>query len=220
MEKQYIEQARFNMVEQQIRPAEVLDPTVLELIATTHRENFVPKPYMQLAFSDSEIPLNRSEVMMKPIVEARMLQALAIKRQDKILEIGSGCGYVTSLLAKLGQSVVSMEIDPDLAKLAESNLRQAGITNVTLLNQDGSQGCAEKGLYEAIAVTASLPEYNSEIEAQLSIGGRAFMVVGKAPTMEATLITRISENEWQREPLFETVLPPMRNILLAAEFVF
>ena len=220
MEKQYVDQARFNMVEQQVRPAEVLDPTVLELIAKSKRENFVPQAYAELAYCDSEIPLNVSEVMMTPIVEARMLQALAIKPSDKILEIGSGSGYVTHLLAQLGQSVVSLEIDPELAKTAEQNLRQAGSNNVSILCQDGSHGCPEKGLYEVIAVTASVPDIMPEIEAQLSIGGRAFMIIGKAPTMEATLITRISETEMQRDPLFETVLPPMRNIPQTPEFVF
>jgi len=220
MEKQYVEQARFNMVEQQIRPAEVLDPTVLNLISNTQRENFVPAAYSGLAYCDTEIPLNRDEVMMTPIIEARMLQALAIKAEDKILEIGSGSGYVTSLLATLGQSVISLEIDPALAKLAQDNLRKAGISNAKILCQDGSRGCPEQGLYEVIAVTASLPASSPEIEAQLSIGGRAFVVIGKAPTMEAMLITRISENEVQRESLFETVLPPMRNISQAAEFIF
>lgn len=220
MEKQYVEQARFNMVEQQVRPAEVLDPTVLDLIGKSHRENFVPAPYMKLAYSDTAIPLNQSEVMMTPIVEARMLQALAITPTDKILEIGSGCGYVTSLLAALGQSVISLELDPTLAKSAEDNLRKAGIDNVEIICKDGSHGYAERGLYEVIAVTASLPQTSAAIEQQLSIGGRAFMVIGKAPTMEATLVTRISETEVLREPLFETVLPAMRNIPQHPEFVF
>jgi len=220
MEKQYVEQARFNMVEQQVRPAEVLDPTVLELIASTHRENFVPDAYAKLAYSDTEIPLNSTEVMMTPIIEARMLQALAIQKTDKILEIGSGSGYVTSLLAALGQSVISLEIDPDLAKLAQQNLSRAGISNAQVICQDGSHGYADKGLYEAIAVTASMPRGSAEIESQLSLGGRAFMILGKAPTMEATLITRISETEFLREPLFETVLPAMKNIPQAAEFIF
>jgi len=192
----------------------------LNLIARSQRENFVPEAYSQLAYCDSEIPLNSSEVMMKPIIEARMLQALAITPNDKILEIGSGSGYVTSLLASLGQSVVSLEIDPTLAKLAEENLRKAGINNAKILCQDGNKGCPDKGLYEVIAVTASLPTLSPEIETQLSVGGRAFMIVGKAPTMEAMLITRLSETEIQREPLFETVLPPMRNIPQTPEFIF
>lgn len=220
MENQFTEKARFNMVEQQIRPAEVLDPEVLSLVADVHREDFVPQRYRDLAFCDSEIPLNDSEVMMKPIVEARMLQALSVSSTDKVLEIGSGSGYVTCLLAKMSQSVISLELDEKLAETAKENLSRAGINNAKVLCMDGSKGYPEQGLYEVIAVTASLPSISGAIEQQLSVGGRAFMIVGRAPNMEAMLITRISETEFQRDALFETVIPPMRNIPEIREFEF
>ena len=215
-----MEQARFNMIEQQIRPAEVLDPTVLSIIADVPRENFVPAEYQQLAYSDSNIPLANGQTMMSPIQEARLLQALNVQPDDEILEIGTGSGYPTALLAKLGKQVTSVEIDQQLSSSAAQKLRQENITNVTLEVGDGCKGWSAKAPYDVIAVTGSLPVMCSELKQQLKAGGRLFVVVGAEPAMSAMLITRISDDQWSEEELFETVIPPLINAEKPPEFVF
>lgn len=215
-----MEQARFNMIEQQIRPAEVLDPLVLNTISEVHRELFVPKEYMELAFSDTNIPLNEFESMMSPIQEARLLQALNIQSDDNILEIGTGSGYLTALLAKLGSHVTSIEIDQNLSDSASQKLRANNINNVTLEVGDGSKGWASKAPYDVIAVTGSLPIMCDEYKFQLKPGGRLFVIVGTAPAMEARLITRVSDNQWSEEELFETSINALQNADKPSEFVF
>ena len=215
-----MEQARFNMIEQQIRPAEVLDPVVLHTISEVPREMFVPSNYRQLAFSDTNIPINDTEVMMSPIQEARMLQALNIQPSDEILEIGTGSGYVTALMAKIGTHVTSIEIDQQLSSSAAQKLRDQKITNVSLEVGDGAKGWATHAPYDAIAVTGSLPILCEDLQMQLREGGRLFVVVGTEPAMSARLITRISENQWSQEELFETVVPPLKNAEKPSEFVF
>ncbi|WP_455223474.1 protein-L-isoaspartate O-methyltransferase family protein [Kaarinaea lacus] len=213
-------QALFNMIEQQIRPAEVLDSQVLNIISEVPREYFVPTEYRQLAYSDTNIPLGNGQTMMSPIQEARLLQALHIGEQDEILEIGTGSGYLTALLAKLGKQVVSVDIDQKLSSAAAQKLREHGITNVTLDVGDASKGWSQKAPYDVIAVTGSLPVMCDELKQQLKHGGRLFVIEGSAPAMSALLITRINENQWAEEELFETVISPLINAEKPSEFVF
>ena len=203
MNEMDMEQARFNMIEQQIRPAEVLDPTVLHTIAEVPREFFVAAAYQQLAFSDTNIPLNANQVMMSPIQEARMLQALSVQPTDTVLEIGTGSGYVTALLAKMGKHVTSIEIDQQLSSSVAHKLRDQKITNVTLEVGDGS-----------------LPILCEDLKLQLREGGRLFAIVGSEPAMSAKLIIRINESQWSEEEMFETVIPPLINAEKPSEFVF
>ena len=215
-----MEQARFNMIEQQIRPAEVLDPMVLSTIAEVQREHFVPTNYRDLAFSDTNIPVSDKEVMMSPIQEARLLQALSVQSDDNILEIGTGSGYLTALLAKIGGQVTSVEVDQNLSETAAKKLRDNGIKNVTLEVGDGSKGWTSNAPYDVIAVSGSLPMMCDEFKHQLKPGGRLFVIVGNKPAMCAKLITRISENQWSEEELFETVIDPLQNAEKPTEFVF
>ncbi|WP_455200193.1 protein-L-isoaspartate O-methyltransferase family protein [Kaarinaea lacus] len=215
-----MEQALFNMIEQQIRPAEVLDATVLNIISEIPREYFVPSEYRQLAYSDTNITLANGQVMMSPIQEARLLQALNIQPTDEILEIGTGSGYLTALLAKLGKQVTSIEIDQQLSSDAAQKLRQHDITNVTLEVGDASRGWSQKAPYDVIAVTGSLPIMCDDLKQQLKKGGKLFVIVGSDPAMSATLITRVDENQWSEEILFETVIPPLDNAEKPSQFVF
>jgi len=214
------EQARFNMIEQQIRPAEVLDYRVLDTIAATPREDFVPEDFRELAFSDINIPIGDGEVMMKPIMEARLLQALNVQPGDRILEIGTGSGYFTALLAKLGQSVDSVEIDPVLLQQAQARLEAHGISNVTLTEGDGARGWDQGGDYDVIAITGSLPSLPESMKQKLSINGRLIAIIGTAPVMEVTLITRLSSDQWTLDALYETELPALRNAEQPQGFVF
>jgi len=220
MNEMNTEQARFNMIEQQIRPADVLDSAVLDIIAAVPREAFVPDAYQQLAFSDTHIPLASGQVMMKPIQEARLLQALHISAEDNILEVGTGSGYVTALLAKLGKQVTSVEIDENLSRTAGETLSQQGISNVTLEIGDAAKGWPKQAPYDVIAVTGSLSRLNDNFKQQLKIGGRLFVIVGTEPAMSSLLITRAAEQQWSEENLFETVLPPLINAEKRPEFVF
>lgn len=220
MNEKIMEQALFNMIEQQIRPAEVLDATVLNTIAEIPREHFVPSEYQQLAYSDTNITLANGQVMMSPIQEARLLQALNIQPVDEILEIGTGSGYLTALLAKLGKQVTSVEIDQKLSSNTAQKLRQHNITNVTLEVGDASKGWPQKAPYDAIAITGSLPVMCDDLKQQLKEGGKMFVIVGSEPAMSATLITRVGENQWSEEELFETVIPPLDNVEKPPQFVF
>jgi len=220
MKQARMELARFNMIEQQIRPAEVLDATVLQTISQVPRERFVPEKYRDLAFSDSQIPLSERSSMMSPIQEARLLQALNIQKQDKILEIGTGSGYLTALLATLGQQVISVEIDPSLSQHAATLLHDQNITNVSLEVGDASLGWPTHAPYDVIAVTGSMPVMCQELKAQLSIGGRLFVIIGGQPAMSARLITRINDNQWSEQTLFETAIAPLINAPQPSAFVF
>jgi len=214
------EQARFNMIEQQIRPAEVLDQRVLEVIANTPREAFVPASYRDLAFSDINIPLPNGQVMMKPIMEGRLLQALNIQPEDSILEIGTGSGYFTALLAKLGKQVHSVEIDADIMATAQTHLTAQGIENVTLLQGDAARGWDQNGPFDAIVITGSLPILPESFQQQLTVGGRMVAIVGQSPVMQVLLITRVSETEWSNKYLFETDFPALINAEQPSAFVF
>ncbi|MFN2349933.1 MAG: protein-L-isoaspartate O-methyltransferase [Thioalkalivibrio sp.] len=215
------EQARFNMVEQQIRPWDVLDQNVLDVIEQTPRELFVVEEHLGLAYADIEIPLGHGEAMMSPKVEARMLQALNVQPTDVCLEVGTGSGYVTCCLAKLGAQVDSVDLHDDFKYAAMKRLEALGITNTALRQGDAATGwTVQRERYDAIAVTGSLPEYRDCFERQLNVGGRLFVVVGEAPVMEAMIITRLGENEFSREILFETCLKPLVGTEAKPHFVF
>ena len=216
------EQARYNMIEQQIRPWEVLDQRVLDVLAEVPREDFVPERYRRLAFTDVRIPLGHDQVMMNPNVEGRLLQALALQPDDNILEIGTGSGYLTACLARLGRQVSSIDIYPDFTERAQQSLKQHGIINVRLITGDATQGWSEtdEQRFDAIAITGALPSVAATWRELLSIGGRLFVIAGSAPVMEALLITRTSEQEWLTESLFETELPYLVNSVSTPEFEF
>jgi len=215
-----IDQARFNMIEQQIRPWDVLDDRVLKVISSTPREDFVPERYRTLAFSDISIPLDHGQVMMPPKLEGRVLQSLNIQPTDRILEIGTGSGYLTACLAQLGQSVHSVDLYEDFIEQARTRLQQHGISNVSFEQADAAAGLASAGGFDVIAVTGSLPVLHQGFHGKLNPGGRLFVIVGKPPIMQALLITRIGEQEWNQESLFEISLPPLTNAPEPESFSF
>jgi protein-L-isoaspartate(D-aspartate) O-methyltransferase len=213
-----VEQSRFNMVEQQVRTWEVLDAKVLDLLQTVPREDFVPKEYKGLAFADIEIPLGHGRFMLAPKIEGRFLQALALKSKNKVLEIGTGAGYLTALMAKQADVVMSYDTQASLQTRAKKNLAAQNIKNVKLFVGDGLQ--VNEGIYDAIVMTASLPSYPKRMERLLAIGGRMLVVVGSAPVMQAMLITRLTPDSYHHDVLFETCLPAMENAPQPSQFVF
>jgi protein-L-isoaspartate(D-aspartate) O-methyltransferase len=214
-----IEQARFNMIEQQIRPWDVLDDRVLHVIADTPREDFVPERYRALAFTDISIPLDHGEVMMPPKLEGRLLQSLALQAGDSVLEIGSGSGYLTACLAKLAGSVLGVDLYPDFIEQVGEKLAHHGIGNVELQSGDAASGW-DGARFDAIAVTGSLPVLHRGFHNALKIGGRLFVIIGKPPIMQALLITRVGEREWNQESLFETSIPALINAPQPESFTF
>ena len=204
-----IEQARFNMIEQQIRPWEVLDQEVLDLLFVVKREDFVPPAYRNLAFADMEIPIGSGQVMLAPRVEARLMQELAIKNTDKVLEIGTGSGYMAALLAACADQVVTVESRPEIADFARQNLERAGVANVTIEIGDGANGWSQRGPYDAIVVSGALPSLPDALLKQLRLGGRLAAIVGEAPVMEAQLVTCSAEGVYNTVNLFETVVPKL-----------
>ncbi len=212
------EKARFNMVEQQIRPWNVLDPNVLDLLFEVRREEFVPPNYRSLAFADIEIPLSPNAVMMPPRMEARLLQELELAPDAQILEVGTGSGYMTALLASQGAHVTSLEIDPVLQAQAKANLDEAGIENVTLVSGDGLKGYEAGEPYDAIVLTGSVPEVPDVLLHQLALGGRLLAVVGTGPVMEVVRVHCTGPGTYARETLFETYLPPLENAPRVREF--
>jgi protein-L-isoaspartate(D-aspartate) O-methyltransferase len=208
------------MVEQQIRPWEVLDQDVLDLLYVVRREEFVPAEYRALAFSDVEVPLGDGERMWAPKIEARVLQELGIKKTDRVLEVGTGSGYFAALLAHRAQHVTSVEINPRLKALGEANLRAHGIDNVTVELGDAAQGWSARAPYDVIVLTGSVPVLPEGLVAQLKPGGRLFAIVGDPPVMEARLVTRTGEGATRTEDLFETCFPPLRNAVQPKRFSF
>ena len=206
-----IEQARINMIKQQIRPWEVLDNDVLKVIEQTPREQFVPERYRKLAFSDLEIPLPEGQFMMSPKLEARMLQALQVRSDDRILEIGTGSGYVTACLARLGRQVDTIEWFENLSSQAQRNVEQLGARNVCFAQGDAFRERLT-GQYDTIAITASMPVYQDTFEPLLAVGGRMFVVTGKAPVMQAQLFTRVDAESLSCSALLETSLPPLMGL--------
>ena len=223
-----LDQARFNMIEQQIRPWEVLDAQVLALLNTVKREDFVPAAHKALAFVDMELPLTQPAVegqaMLAPRLEGRLLQDLAIKPTDKVLEIGAGSGYMAALLASLAQRVVSLEIDESLAKMARDNLQKAGFTNVDVRFADAAASnfaaCATEGPWDVILLSGSVAEVPPALMALLATGGRLAAVVGQEPMMRATFITRTGEAAFATSQPWDTVAPRLRNMPEASQFRF
>jgi protein-L-isoaspartate(D-aspartate) O-methyltransferase len=218
------ELARFNMVEQQIRTWEVLDQKVLDLLMSLKREEFVPRASVALAFADLEIPLvaggKDGAVMLSPKVEARILQEVAPRPTDSVLEIGAGSGYMAALLASLAKQVVTVEIRPELKQMAETNLRQQGLRNVSVELGDAALGWAAHAPYDVIVVSGSTPVLPDSLLAQLKPGGRLFAIVGDAPVMEAQLVTCVAAGSYNAVNLFETCVAPLTNAAQPARFVF
>ncbi len=215
------EQARYNMVEQQLRPGKVLDPDVLDVLFVVKREEFVPPAHRRLAFADTQIPLggSASARMFAPMVEAHALQALAMKKHENILEVGTGSGYMAALLGAHADHVWSIEIDPAVADTARDNLRRAGVTNVVVEVGDGLAGLAGHAPYDAIMVSGAVAVVPGALLDQLQPGGRLFAIEGAAPAMEAVIYTRIGD-DFRRRALFETVVAPLTDAAPAPAFVF
>lgn len=219
-----LEQARFNMIEQQIRPWEVLDPQVLQLLSVVKREDFVPLAHRALAFVDMEIPLReggaQGQVMLAPRVEARLLQDLNVQAHEKVLEIGAGSGYMAALLAHRAQRVVTLEIQPELARMARANLQRAGIQNVEVREADGAQGAQAEGPFDVILLSGSVAELPQQLLAQLKLGGRLAAIVGDEPMMRATLVTRTGDSAWSTAQPWDTVAPRLLNFAQPSRFHF
>ena len=215
-----IEQARTNMVENQIRPWEVLDQEVLDLLYLVKREDFVPSAYRSLAFSDLEVPIGQNEHMWQPKLEARVLQELAVKKTDLVLEIGTGSGYFAALLAHRAQHVYSIEIEPGLKALGESNLRRAGVANITVELGDGARGWSKHAPYDIIVLTGSTPVLPPQLLEQLKVGGRLFAIIGKPPVMAARLIICTGEGAYNSTDLLETSIAPLAHALPGERFNF
>jgi protein-L-isoaspartate(D-aspartate) O-methyltransferase len=213
-----IEQARYNMIEQQIRTWDVLDQRVLDLVAQVRREKYVPERYQDVAFADLRIPLGNGQVMMEPKLEARVLQTVDVRPGDRVLEIGTGSGYLTACLAELADSVVSYDIDEQASKEAGYKLASDDYENISLRVGDAMNDLHLNEQFDVIVITGSLPVMDKRFHELLTEGGRLFMVVGEAPAMEAMLITRVGEHEWASQSLFETELPPLINAHAPSHF--
>lgn len=228
------EQARFNMIEQQIRPWEVLDTQVLSLLAVIKREDFVPVAHRALAFVDMEIPLTNElaahpdQCMLAPKVEARLLQDVAVQKHEKVLEIGTGTGYMAALLAHRGQQVISIEIDAGLAEIARANLQRAGIHNAEVRTGDGAANLAKaasssdplSGPFDVIVLSGSVAAVPQALLSMLKPGGRLSAIVGFEPVMRATLITRVAEDAWRTVQAWDTVAPRLLNFPEPSSFIF
>ena len=228
-----IEQARFNMIEQQIRPWDVLDLGVLSLLAMVRREDFVPAAYKALAFVDCEVPLANGipngqddqggqdrPCMLAPRVEARLLQEAHVQRHERVLEVGAGSGFMAALLAHRAQSVISLERVPALAAMAAANLRHAGVLNASVREMDGARGLVGEAPFDVIMLSGSVPEVPQVLLDQLKIGGRLLAIVGFEPVMHALRITRLSATALQSDQLFDTVAPRLTGIHEPSSFVF
>jgi len=214
------EKARFNMIEQQIRPWDVLDPAVLELLAIVKREDFVPPALRALAFVDTEVPLPAGQCMLTPKVEARLLQELAVHKHERVLEVGAGSGYMAALLAHKAQAVTSLELIPELVRLATDNLRRAGVLNAAVVQANGALGLPAEAPFDVIVLSGSVPDVPQTLLAQLKVGGRLIAIVGEEPVMRAVLITRTSEQGLDRRVLFDTVAPRLQGFAEPSRFHF
>lgn len=215
-----VEQARFNMIEQQIRPWEVLDQGVLSLLAVVRREDFVPAAYRALAFVDTEVPLPEGQCMLAPKVEARLLQELQLAPNERVLEVGAGSGFMAALMAHQAAQVVTLEISPTLAALARDNLQRAGVGNVTVRQADGSKGPVAEAPFDAIVLSGSVAEVPAELLAQLKLGGRLVAIEGQEPVMRAVLVTRMADQQYKRVELFDTVAMRLQGFGEPSRFTF
>jgi protein-L-isoaspartate(D-aspartate) O-methyltransferase len=217
------ERARFNMIEQQIRPWEVLDPAVLGLLATVRREDFVPPARQAMAFVDTQVPLAGGRFMLEPRVEARLLQELQVQRHEKVLEIGTGSGFMAALLGHRAQQVITLETDPGLAATAAENLRRAGLTNVTVRTvaaAEGARGLPAEAPFDAILLSGSVAEVPRALLEQLKPGGRLLAIVGDEPVMRARLFSRAGDAAWSASDLFDTVAPRLQGFGSGSRFTF
>lgn len=215
-----IEQARFNMIEQQIRPWNVLDQDVLDLLHVVKREQFVPAAYQNLAFADVEIPLPGGAAMLAPKFEARILQEVGVKKHETVLEIGTGSGYMAALLAHRAAKVTTVEINPETAELAKKNLANAGVHNVTVEVGNGAQGWEKGAPYDVIVISGALEVLPEAILKQVKVGGRIAAIVGQAPVMEASVITRTGENTYSTIKVFETNVRYLTGAPVPSHFQF
>ena len=214
------EKARFNMVEQQIRPWEVLDFDVLDLLMSVRREEFVPEAYKSLALSEAEIPLGHGASMLIPVIEGKILQAIQVKRSDKVLEVGAGSGYFAALLAARADWVRTVEIGPALVTMAHENLKRYGVENVIVEEGDAIRGWPSNAPYDLIVVSGGVPFIPETLLQQIKVGGRLFAFVGEPQLMTATLVTQVSEGNFRTESLFENAVPMMRNAPQKSQFKF
>ncbi|MEK8029318.1 protein-L-isoaspartate O-methyltransferase [Ideonella sp. DXS29W] len=215
-----IEQARFNMIEQQIRPWEVLDSAVLQLLAVVKREDFVPPAHRALAFIDTEVPLPEGQAMLSPKLEARMLQELKVQRHESVLEIGAGSGFMAALLGHRARDVITLENRPALAKMAADNLRRAGLAHVQVREADGREGLPGSGPFDAIMLSGSVATVPEALLAQLKPGGRLIAIEGSEPIMQATLYTRQPSGSFSKVVLFDTIAPRLDGFAEPTRFHF
>ena len=215
-----IEQARFNMIEQQIRTWEVLDDSILSLLAIVKREDFVPAPYRAMAFVDTEVPLPGGQSMLAPKVEARLLQELAVQRHERVLEVGAGSGYMAALLAHKAQHVTTLEIRPELARMAAENLKRAWVMNADVIEADASQGLPAEGPFDVIVLSGSVAEVPHALLAQVKPFGRITAIVGQLPVMRAVLMTRGPGEGFASVELFDTVAPRLIGFTEPSRFKF
>jgi protein-L-isoaspartate(D-aspartate) O-methyltransferase len=211
--------ARHQMVEQQVRAWDVLQPGILDVLMNVPREQFVPSGYESLAFADMEVPIGHGQSMMTPTLEGRVLQALQVSSSDSVLDVGTGSGFLAACLARLGDKVTSLDIYDDFTKTAQANLEDTGISNVELLHMDATRELPD-ATYDAIAITGSIQSFDPRFVMALNPGGRLFVIVGDAPAMDARVITRSGDNDWQTESLFETVVTPLVNGNKPPQFLF
>ena len=216
----WVEKARFNMIEQQIRPWDVLDPAVLSLLAVVKREDFVPEAYRSMAFMDTEIPLPGGQCMLAPRVEARLLQELQLQRHESVLEIGAGSGFMAALLAHRAREVITLEISETLARMAQQNLRGAAVMNASVRRTDGANGLAGEAPFDAIVLSGSVAAVPQVLLDQLKIGGRLVAIVGDEPVMRARLFTRADAAAWSQTDLFDTVAPRLQGFAENDRFRF
>jgi len=214
------EQARFNMVEQQVRTWEVLDESVLDLLETTHREDFVPVRYRKMAFADIAIPLEHGQTMMKPVVEGRLLQALELQPDETVLEVGTGSGFITACLAQLAKRVVTVDIHEQFSREAEAKLKEKDILNVEFETGDVMSGWQPEQAHDVLVVTGSVPDIPDHFRGWVNPSGRLFVICGEGPAMEARLLTKLNVTEWREESLFETDLARLINAGTPPEFEF
>lgn len=213
-----VEQARFNMIEQQIRPANVLNSNVLDLLTLVRREEFVPEAHRALAFMDIEIPLPQGQAMLSPKIEARLVESLDLAPTDNVLVVGAGSGYVTALIAHLARYVVAVESRTELADMASLNLRKVGIANVDVVVGDGLQGFAAKAPFSAMLLCGSVAEVPDALLQQIKPEGRLLAVVGREPIMQAWLIRKSADGHFSKQALFDTVMPALDGVPAAAPF--
>lgn len=215
-----VEQARFNMIEQQIRPWDVLDTSVLDLLSAVRREDFVPTAHQSQAFMDLEIPLGAGRCLLAPRVEARLVQDLNLNKRDTVLHIGAATGYVTALLAHKAQRVIALEADESLANQARSNLRKAGVNNTEVVLSDGASGYSAQAPFDAILITGSIASVPQTLLDQLKVGGRLLSILGNEPVMQATLFTRVAASQFSRQELFDTMASRLPGFPEPSRFQF